>query len=111
LRGHYDLVIIDSAPLLPVSDSASIAPRVDGVLLTVRITKNGGPGAIHARDMLAAVEANIVGVVVNDVDQNKEYRSAYYGRKYGYGYGGYRRKYGYAYEEKKKTKEQVEAWR
>jgi len=96
VRECYDLVIIDSPPLLAVSDAATIAPRVDGVVLTVRIMKNGGPAAVHAKEMLAAVDTNILGVVVNDVDENKTYRQAYYGQKYGYGYG-YRRKYGYGH--------------
>lgn len=112
MREQYDLVLIDSPPLLAVSDAATIASRVDGVLLTIRICKNGGPAAIHAKEMLAAVDANVVGVVVNEVEENKTYRQAYYGRKYGYGYG-YKRKYGYTYgdDAKKngsKKKEKVE---
>ncbi len=43
VREQYDLVIIDSPPVLAVSDPAVIALRADGVLLTVRITSTGGP--------------------------------------------------------------------
>lgn len=97
-REHYDLVIMDSPPLLAVSDAAIIAPRVDGVLLTIRISKNGGPAAIHAKEMLDSVGGVILGVVVNDVEENRSYRRAYYGRKYGYGYGyGYGSKYRHKY--------------
>lgn len=103
-REHYDLVILDSPPLLAVSDAAIIAPRVDGVLLTIRISKNGGPAAIHAKEMLDSVGGMILGVVVNDVEENQSYRRAYYGRKYGYGYGygygnRYRSKYHYKSQE------------
>src|SRR5262249_28722871 len=40
LRGRYDFVIVDTPPLLAVSDPSVVAPRVDGVLLTIRVSKN-----------------------------------------------------------------------
>src|SRR5262249_27722877 len=62
-RGSYDYVLVDSPPLLAVSDPCTVAPRVDGLLLTIRVTKNGRPAAERARDLLAGVKANCLGVV------------------------------------------------
>jgi succinoglycan biosynthesis transport protein ExoP len=95
VREQYDLVIIDSPPVLAVSDPAIIAPRVDGVLLTIRLTKHGRPQVIQARESLASLGANILGVIVNGSGKSVGYgygNSQGYtsgsGYGYGYGYGG-----------------------
>lgn len=87
VREQYELVIIDSPPVLAVSDPAVIAPRADGVLLTVRITKHGRPEVVQARQILAGIGSKLLGVVVNSSDKG-------HGFNYGYGYGG---SYGYGY--------------
>jgi capsular exopolysaccharide synthesis family protein len=87
LSEKYDLIIIDTPPMLVVSDPATIASRVDGVLLVVRITKDGRPEAIQARQLLQSMGAEILGIVVNGWQQDRNYGYGYYGRKYGYGYG------------------------
>jgi capsular exopolysaccharide synthesis family protein len=85
LREQFDFVLIDTPPLLAVTDPSVVAPRVDGVLLTVRITKNGRPAAERAKEMLDTLGANVLGVVVNGIDRNNGAGSY----AYGYGYGGY----------------------
>ncbi len=90
LREHFDFVLIDTPPLLAVTDPSVVAARVDGVLLTLRIRKNGRPNAVRARNILEDLDTNVLGVVVNGVGGDK---AAYgYYSKYGYGYG-----YGYQY--------------
>jgi capsular exopolysaccharide synthesis family protein len=81
---QYDFVLIDSPPLLAVTDPCVVAPRVDGVLLTVRITKNGRPQAERAKDVLQTLGASIFGVVVNGITLGADYG---YGYGYGYGHG------------------------
>src|SRR5262249_44605082 len=81
-RGSYDYVLVDSPPLLAVSDPCTVAPRVDGLLLTIRVTKNGRPAAERARDLWAGVKANCRGVVVNGVGRQ--------GAMTGYGYDHYK---------------------
>jgi Mrp family chromosome partitioning ATPase len=81
LRESCDFVLVDTPPLLAVSDPCSVAPRVDGVLLTIRVSKNGRPAAERARDMLAALRVSIFGVVVNGVGKQ--------GAMAGYGYEHY----------------------
>jgi polysaccharide biosynthesis transport protein len=92
VKKNFDFVLIDTPPLLAVSDPAVVAPRVDGVLLTVRITRKTRPAAERAKEILTAMGANVVGVVVNDLEVGKN------GGIYGYGYGyGYRYQYNYGY--------------
>jgi capsular exopolysaccharide synthesis family protein len=82
LRAGCDFVVVDSPPVLAVSDPSAVAPRVDAVLLVCRMTKDARPTAERAREQLAAVGARVIGAVVNAATD----RSA--------GYDGY----GYAYQ-------------
>lgn len=86
-RQEYDLVLIDAPPLLAVADPAIIAPLVDSVILTVRITKNGRRPVEHASRILEDIDARAAAVIVNGVDADA---------KSSYGYGSYSRdQYGY----------------
>jgi capsular exopolysaccharide synthesis family protein len=92
LREKYEYVVIDTPPILPVTDACVVAPRVDGVLLMIRISKHGRPLAERAKDILNGVGAKLAGIIVNAIDEDKSRASGYgsYGYSYaGYGYGGY----------------------
>lgn len=80
LRLQFDFVIIDTPPMLAVSDPANVASHVDGVLLTIRLRRNLRPIASRAAQMLHSINANMVGVVVNGIGVGGN----------SYGYGGYR---------------------
>ena len=85
LREQFDFVIIDTPPLLAVTDPSIIAHKVDMVVYNVRFTKNARPDAERGRDILMSLHANVVGIVVNDADsllKNSRYA-------YGYGYSSY----------------------
>lgn len=111
VRDKFDMIIIDSPPMLAVTDPSNVAPRVDGVILVVRVRKNVKPLAAQAARMLETLEANVLGVVVNGVGSReaKGYgkygaTDGYYNRgsyyKYGYGYTyGYSYSYGNKYNE------------
>jgi capsular exopolysaccharide synthesis family protein len=92
IKKEYDFVLIDTPPMLAVSDPSVVAPRVDGVILTIRMTKNSRPMAEQAKERLTILGANLLGVVVNGMDDNN--------KGYGYGYGyGYEYAYGDDYQE------------
>ena len=100
VREQYDLVVVDTPPLLAVTDPGIVASRVDAVLLTIRIVKNGRPQALRAREMLGSLGAEVLGVAINGLDRDPNYGYGYGDRKYGYGYGagyGYGYAYGYGY--------------
>jgi succinoglycan biosynthesis transport protein ExoP len=88
VRQQYDCVLLDSPPVLAVSDPCIVAPRADGVLLAIKTSKNGIVPAVRAREMLASLEAHLIGVVVNRCEGRP---SDEYGRHvtgvYGYVYG------------------------
>ncbi|PAY17871.1 hypothetical protein CKO51_19465 [Rhodopirellula sp. SM50] len=88
-RQSFDMVFIDSPPLLAVTDPAIIALHVDGCLLTVRIEKNNRTLVERAAEILRDQRVPIDGVIVNGRDSRRRsygYSSYnYYGKgEYGY---------------------------
>jgi capsular exopolysaccharide synthesis family protein len=85
LRNYADFVLIDTAPVLVVSDAVTLASKTDGVVIVVDGTKTLR-GAVQAtREQLELVGANIVGAVMNNFDPSKakttdgSHRYHYYG--------------------------------
>jgi capsular exopolysaccharide synthesis family protein len=74
---EYDHVIFDSGPMLFVSDSVALAPRVDGVVTVVRARANTRGVLTRMRDALRSVKAEHLGVVLNGV---RSQAGGYYGR-------------------------------
>ena len=95
LREQFDFVIVDTPPLLAVSDPRAVSVHVDGVLLTMRIDKEARPVALRAKEILLETGANIMGAVVNGVDAKDSNYYSYGSRAYGY--NAHRYGYGYAY--------------
>jgi capsular exopolysaccharide synthesis family protein len=105
---EFDRIVLDTAPILAVSDTQAMAVLADAVILVVRAGMTRKRALIRARDLLWRINAPVAGVVVNDVDMRLEnfytYRYGMYGYNYGYGYrdrGPYSdNAYGYEDEEK-----------
>jgi Mrp family chromosome partitioning ATPase len=83
LRQHYDFVLVDTPPLLTITDPCVVAARVDGVVLTLRLSLSGPPHAQQAKEILSSLRANLLGVVINGMSNH----STSYGYA-SYGYGG-----------------------
>jgi succinoglycan biosynthesis transport protein ExoP len=100
LREQYDIVIIDTPPVLAVTDPCVVAPRVDGVVLLIRITKHVRPHAKRALESLESLGANLIGIVVNGVGGHRPGMGYGFGSQYGYRYAtnsGYYDSYSYNY--------------
>ena len=100
LRDRFDFVLIDSPPVLPVSDPASIASLVDGVYMVTRIRKGVKLTAQKAKDTLDTVGAKWMGIIVNGIDENPHYSE--YGYQYG-NYSYYGGRYGRYYDSRNKS--------
>ena len=85
-RGMYTHIIMDSPPLLSVTDSVVLARDADAVVMIVRHGKSSKHAMRRARDLLVRSGAPITGIVLNAVDLNSPEYYAYYGY---YGYTGY----------------------
>ena len=83
LRGRYDHIIVDSPPLVNVTDPVILSTMVDGVILVVHGGKSTRDIVRRARQELATVGAKIFGIVLNNVDLRREgYDNYYYNRYY-----------------------------
>lgn len=89
-RTQYDHIILDTPPALSVTDSILLSVDVDSVVLVVRSGNTTKAALRRTRELLAQVNARVLGVVVNavNVDSPDYYHYYYYGSKYG-GYGRY----------------------
>ena len=89
IRNEFDVIVIDTPPLLPVTDAAVLGARVDGCVLVYRVGAIARGALKRAKMQLDNVRANVWGVVLNsmraetspDLDAFR-YQSTYY-------YGGY----------------------
>lgn len=87
LRARYDYIVVDTPPVLTITDAVRLSPRADAVLLVIRSGQTTKEALCRARDLLHQVNANLLGVVVNAVNlDSPEYYSYYskYGNRYYY---------------------------
>lgn len=84
LKRRFDVVLIDSPPVLPVVDPLIMAPHVDGVVMVARCASTTRHQLNEALAMLRQGDTNLLGVVLNQVDTRAEGdRYGYYGEYYG----------------------------
>ena len=90
-RQMFDLVILDTPPVLPVADALSLGRWVDGAIMVIRYDVSRFPLVERARRRLISAGIPILKTVVNAVKTSRfgsGYGSRYgYGDSYGYGYG------------------------
>jgi Mrp family chromosome partitioning ATPase len=75
--------------VIPVADATSICSLVDGIIMVLRIRRGVILSAQKAKERLDLVQGNLMGIIVNGMDQNSYYneygtyyRGAYYGSNY-----------------------------
>jgi len=92
VMARYGMVLFDSPPVIPVTDAAVLARKLDGVVL---VAKSGGTGreAIQrSRILLHNVNAHIFGVLLNEVHIDHMYGAYYYYHDYHYGNGKHKKR-------------------
>ncbi len=90
VASHFDTIILDTPPLLVVTDALVLATHVDGVLVVIKPSVTKRAALKHLLEQLLQVKANVIGVVMNDVKINRSrsynYHGYYYSQKYSKGY-------------------------
>jgi succinoglycan biosynthesis transport protein ExoP len=79
---EYKFVVLDSPPLLNVSDSRILAMVVEGVVLVVKGGETPRELARRAQACISDVGARVIGVVLNNIDMHREEYSAYQAYSY-----------------------------
>ena len=88
LGKEYDYIFIDSPPINLVSDACIISKFVTGTILVVRDNYTRFPSVDRAIKSLEFVDAKILGLILNDVNDIADENSYKYKyKRYGYGYG------------------------
>lgn len=87
-----DWIVIDTPPLLAVSDAAAVARHADGILIVCQLGSSTRPDAAKAAELLNNVGAKVLGSVIAS---RQDERGARHG--YGYDHGGYGYHEGYSY--------------
>jgi capsular exopolysaccharide synthesis family protein len=77
LRGTYEYVVVDSAPLLPVSDSLALARHVDGLVVVCQSRRTSRDNARRSLAALGQVGAPVVGAVLNRCAPTEAYSYLY----------------------------------
>lgn len=84
MERSYEYIIIDTPPVLMVTDAQVLSKYADGTLLVVASGEADKDAVKRAKELLDKVDANIIGVVLNKLDTS---RRGYYGYYYQYYYG------------------------
>jgi capsular exopolysaccharide synthesis family protein len=91
LKQRYDYIIIDTPPILLISDALALVPNTDGVALVCRHQVSYVSDIARAINTLKFAKANLLGVIVNDYKAEKSgkfyggYKKYYYYNSYSYG--------------------------
>jgi polysaccharide biosynthesis transport protein len=82
LKNHYDFVLLDSPPVLIVTDAVVLSTQIDGTILVIDAVGTQKNPLRLAAERLREVNANILGVVVNRVSPRTDGYGAYYQYQY-----------------------------
>ena len=109
LKKRFDYVVLDTPPVLIVSDSLAVAPKTEGVVLVCRHLLSYVSDIQKSLSTLQFAKANVLGIVVNDYHTSSKkmygsYKTYYNYSKYAYGYG-----YSYSSTEQDEQEEQQDA--
>ena len=82
LKQRYDFILLDSPPILGVSDASILASEVDLVMQVIQYRRYPQPMTIRAKQMIEKVGGNFVGMVLNNINMSQDegyyYYSGYY---------------------------------
>jgi Mrp family chromosome partitioning ATPase len=83
LRHHYDMIIIDAPPLIPLVDSAALGEYADGIVMTVGWDRTLGDVVTRALGQLSSLHDRLLGTVLTRVDLKRMSRyDVYYSSAY-----------------------------
>jgi protein-tyrosine kinase len=84
LKFYYDLIVVDTAPVLPVSDPMLLSGKVDGIIMVVKAGVTQREVVLRAADILSANRHKMLGIVLNNMNNTLpfQYNYEYFGYEY-----------------------------
>lgn len=92
LKEEFELILLDSPPVIAVTDAAILSATVDGTLLVVELGRSRATAVNRGIGLLEKVNANLLGVVTNNIFAGYRYDYGYYSYYYYYADGGQKKK-------------------
>jgi capsular exopolysaccharide synthesis family protein len=86
MKEKYNILLMDSPPVLAVTDSSIMSTLVDGVIVVISAGQTRTNSFIHTMESLEGIRAPLIGVVLNNLDIHSAYGSHYGYRHYRYQY-------------------------
>jgi len=77
LRKNFDVILYDTPPILPVTDAALLAPKVDGVVIVYEIGRTARSALLRAKQQIESVGGKVIGIVLNHIKSESESTSGY----------------------------------
>nr|WP_277601884.1 CpsD/CapB family tyrosine-protein kinase [Macrococcus armenti] len=80
---YFDMIIIDTPPILAVTDAVIMSTVVDGIIIVTNVETNNKHHLLKAKEVLEKSDVNILGVVLNNVEKSGKddyYYYEYYGK-------------------------------
>ena len=81
LKNNFDYIILDTPPVQAVTDSQILSTKSDGTIIVVKAERTKKDSVENAINLLKKVNANIIGTVLNGVDNSRNKYYYYYGEK------------------------------
>lgn len=81
LKQNFDYIILDTPPVQAVTDSQILATKADGTILVVRAERTKKDSVQSAINLLKKVNADVIGTVLNGLDNSRNKYYYYYGEK------------------------------
>lgn len=91
-KTEFDLILLDSPPVVAVTDAAILSVVVDATLLVVELGRSRASGVNRALDLLEKVKANLMGIITNNISSGYKYDYGYYSYYYYYAESGQKKK-------------------
>lgn len=79
-ESQFDIIIVDTPPVLAVTDAVIMSTLSDGAIIVTNVETNNKHHLIKAKELLSNSEVNLLGIVLNNVDQT--YKDNYYYYEY-----------------------------
>ena len=86
VKRDFDVVLIDSPPVLPIADASILAPHVDNVVLVYEIGKTARQALMRSKVQIESTGGQITGVILNNIRSQIEYTMLTYPYYYKYKY-------------------------